>query len=86
MSIDAPVKTVVEYYKAKFTPPAKAEIKMAAAGGRSVDFSDDTAARPVAIHTVLVNTKDTSTTLVIPRGPGETRTYIAWKQYRRFAI
>jgi hypothetical protein len=86
MVTDDPAETVLKYYKAKLTPPAKATGRAATAdsGGRSVAFSDYSAGRPVTLHTVIVNTRDTSTTLVISRGKDETRTYIAWTQYRRF--
>ncbi len=85
MATDAPVEAVLAYYKSRLAPPAEGAGGFAAAdpGGRSVDFSDDSAGRPLALHTVIVNTADTSTTLVISRGKGEARTYIAWKQYRR---
>ncbi|WP_435007342.1 hypothetical protein P12x_004666 [Tundrisphaera lichenicola] len=87
MTTDAPVEEVLGYYRAKLSPAKKADGSKPGppvAGGRSVAFSDDSEGRPFALHTVIINTSDASTTLVISRGKDEARTYIAWKQYRRF--
>ena len=86
MTTDAPVGKVLEYYRAKLSPKPKAGGGAALAGspGRSVVFGDDSAGRPFALHTVMVNEMDASTTLVITRGEGEAKTHIAWKHYRRF--
>jgi hypothetical protein len=87
MTTDAPVEKVLEYYRAKLSPATKAvggKPESSDIAGRSVVFSDDSDGRPFALHTVIINTKDTSTTLVISRGKDETRTHIAWNQYRRF--
>lgn len=87
MTTDATVEEVLEYYRAKLkpeidigddTPDAIAE------GGRSVVFSDDSDDRPFLMHTILVNSPNASTTLVITRGDGESKTHIAWKHYHRF--
>ncbi|QDU88082.1 hypothetical protein Pla175_14520 [Pirellulimonas nuda] len=86
MMTEAPIKEVVEYYQTKLSPMPKAEgddAPPADDAGRSVVFSDDSEGRPFAVHTVLVNTHDTSTTLIISRGKDEALTHIAWKQYRR---
>ena len=87
MTTDAPVEKVLEFYRAKLSPKTRADggkAEPADATGRSVVFSDDSDGRPFALHTVIINTNDTSTTLVISRGKDEARTHIAWKQYRRF--
>ena len=87
MTTDAPVEKVLDYYRTKLSPTPKADggkTEPPDATGRSVVFSDDSDGRPFALHTVIVNTSDTSTTLVISRGKDEARTHIAWKQYRRF--
>ena len=88
MTTDAAIDKVLEYYKTKLTPgkvDGNDEAEMPEGVGRSVVFSDDSDGRPFALHTVFVNTADTSTTLVITRGKGESKTYIGWKHYRRFA-
>ena len=89
---DAPVDAVLDYYKAKLSPPAEGDTTdtegdssaPSAAAGRSVVFSDDSDGRPFALHTVLINAGDTSTTLIISRDHDDGQTHIAWKQYRRF--
>jgi hypothetical protein len=88
MTTDAPVEKVLEYYKAKLSPSPKAaegKPKPSKAAGRSVVFSDDSEGRPLALHTILINTDDTSTTLIITRGKNESKTHIIWKQYQRFS-
>ena len=88
MTTDAPVEKVLEYYRTKLSPTTKADggkSEPSDANGRSVAFSDDSGGRPFALHTVIINTSDTSTTLVISRGRDEAKTHIAWKQYRRFS-
>ena len=87
MTTDAPVEKVLDYYRTKLSPTTKADggkLKPSDATGRSVVFSDDSDGRPFALHTVIINTNDTSTTLVISRGKDEARTHIGWKQYRHF--
>jgi hypothetical protein len=49
--------------------------------GRSVLFSDESAGRSFAFHTIVVNSEDSSTTLIITRGIQEESTHITWKQY-----
>ena len=83
MTTDATVEKVVDYYKAKLTPKSTDGDGIADAGGQSVVFSDDSDGRPFAMHTVTVNTADSSTTLIITRGNGESKTHIGWKHYRR---
>lgn len=82
------VEKVLAYYKAKLTPAtgpdaAKANKDGAVQSGRSVTFQDDSEGRPLVIHVVLVNTADSSTTLVISRATTESATHIAWTRYQR---
>ncbi len=85
MTTDDSVEKVIAFYKAKLAPDknaddqTKAELK----GGRSVLVSDDSEGRPFSLHTILVNTAKTSTTLIVSRGDGETKTHIVWKHYVR---
>jgi hypothetical protein len=86
MTTDAGVDDVLEHYKTKLTPKQLEGDDAADTpkGGRSVVFSDDSVGRQFVMHTILVNTADSSTTLVITRGKDELKTYIGWKHYRRF--
>lgn len=89
MKTDATIEEVLKFYRDKLQPELQnlgdpTEEKNVS--GRSVSFSDDSEGRPFAIHTIMVNTKETSTTLVITRGKTEAKTHIAWKQYRRFDL
>lgn len=54
--------------------------------GRSVVFSDESEGRPFAFHTVLVNSANSSTTLIITRGKDEEQTHITWKHYLKHEI
>ena len=86
MVTDASVEKVVEYYRSKLQPPSSNSLgrsELSEHAGRSVVFSDDSAGRPFAIHTAMVNTEHTSTTLIISRGTDEAKTHIAWKHYKR---
>ena len=79
---------VIEYYETKLKPAATAESsssqpKAAIDSGRSVSSHDDSENRPVAIHIIVVNTDNESTTLVISRGETESMTHIAWTHYER---
>ena len=90
MTTDAPVEKVLDYYRTKLSPTPKADgdkSERSETTGRSVVFSDDSDGRPFALHTVIVNAGDTSTTLVISRGKDEGKVlwHIAWKHYRRFS-
>jgi hypothetical protein len=88
MTTEEPIEKVVEYYRTKLATSPKADggkPKPSKAPGRSVVFSDDSEGRPLALHTVLINTSDTSTTLIISRGKDEMKTFIVWKQYQRLS-
>ena len=84
-----PVEKVIQYYDAKLKPisdakPANRNDKPATVSGRSVTFHNDSENRPLAIHIILVNTDNSSTTLVISRAEKESETHIAWTRYVRF--
>lgn len=85
MTTDASIEEVLEFYRMKLkpTPAAAGGEPKGAATGQSVVFSDDSEGRPFAMHTVIVNTDNTSTAIVITRGKDESQTHIAWKHYRR---
>jgi hypothetical protein len=54
--------------------------------GRSVVFRDESAGRPFVFHTILVNSSNTSTTLIITRGKEEGQTHITWNQYLKHEL
>jgi len=54
--------------------------------GRSVIFSDESEGYPFAFHTIVVNSANTSTTLIITRGDDENYTRITWKQYVKHEV
>ena len=54
--------------------------------GRSVVFSDESEERPFAFHTIVVNTANSSTILIITRGNDEKLTRITWKQYLKHEV
>lgn len=85
MITEDPVEKVLAFYKAKLAPvvDADAQSKADLKDGRSVVISDDSEGRPFALHTILINTKTSSTTLIISRGRDESQTYIVWKKYVR---
>ncbi|MBN2291623.1 MAG: hypothetical protein JXM70_04310 [Pirellulales bacterium] len=79
---------VIEYYKAKLKrgtdfATTKPNNKSGADPGRSVMFHDDSQGRPLGIYIILVNTDNSSTTLVISRAEKESETHIAWTRYIR---
>jgi len=86
------VEKVLEYYKSKLTPKPgqnqdnKATGALPRTQGRSVMFHSDSDGRPVVIHVISVNDYRSSTTLVISRVKGETKTHIAWSQYEKFEL
>lgn len=54
--------------------------------GRSVVFSDESDGRPFAFHTIVVNSANSSTTLIITRDKDEDHTHITWKQYLKHEV
>lgn len=85
MITDDSVEKVLAFYKTKLAPDknADAKTKEKLKGGRSVLVSDDSDGRPFSLHTILVNTATTSTTLIISRAKSEKQTHIVWKHYTR---
>ncbi|MBT4865684.1 MAG: hypothetical protein HON53_11305 [Planctomycetaceae bacterium] len=87
-----PINKVVEYYKSRLnqkTKPGKEKKvggKASNVPGRSVTYHSDSGDRPVVIHIISVNEGHVSTTLVISRSKGETKTHIAWSQYEKFLV
>jgi hypothetical protein len=81
-TVDA-VDKVLESYRALLTrnPVNDSKLGTDATTGRSVIFSDESEGRPFEFHTILVNSANSSTTLIITRGKDEGRTHITWKQY-----
>ncbi|MEZ6120582.1 MAG: hypothetical protein R3C28_28950 [Pirellulaceae bacterium] len=88
MTTPDPVDKVLTFYRNLLTrePDDDDNLGLAAGTGRSVMFSDESENRPFAFHTILVNSKNSSTTIVITRGPNEDQTVITWKQYLRHEV
>jgi hypothetical protein len=75
---------VANFYEQKFVsgpPQVRAAVKGSEA--QSVSIQDDSAKRPVRVRVMMVNRAKTSTTLVISRTEGETKTHIAWSHFVR---
>ena len=77
------VEKVVAFYRELLTRNAVNDKRLGidAAVGRSVLFSDESEGRPFALHTILVNSANSSTTILITRGKDEEVTHITWKRY-----
>ena len=82
MKTNDSVKKVLEYYKTKLNRK-KVHGEKEVDGGMSIVIHDDSRGRPFQMHTILVNAKESSTTLIITRSRAEDKTVIDWKQYRR---
>ncbi len=83
MVTNDPVEKVVDYYKSSLV---RKDDKDSPLGqnkeeGVSVLFDDESTDRSLQCHTVLVNSANNTTVIVISRATGETQTYITWKQY-----
>ncbi len=94
MTTPDPVVNVLAFYHTLLAPAPEGEpddtepeaadrAKSDPQEGRSVIFSDESEGRPFAMHTILVNTATTSTTLIVTRGVDEDQTRITWKHYVR---
>lgn len=87
-----PIDKVFNYYKSKLAQNAmpdegKEQTQSSSrTSGRSVTFQSDSEDRPVKIHVISINTEHTSTTLVISRAKGESKTHIAWSQYEKYDL
>lgn len=77
------VDQVLAFYRDLLTrnPANDERLGIGPSVGRSVVFSDDSEGRPFEFHSIVVNSANTSTTLVITRGQDEQQTCITWKQY-----
>lgn len=83
-----PVDKVLAFYRDLLTRNATNDGRLGIGPslGRSVVFSDESEGRPFAFHTIVVNSGNSSTTLIITRGKDEEQTYITWKQYLKHEI
>jgi hypothetical protein len=83
MSTGESVDKVLAFYRDLLTrtPANDSRLGIGPQVGRSVVFSDESEGRPFAFHTILVNSANTSTTLIITRDDDDDRTRITWKQY-----
>ncbi|MCA9199513.1 MAG: hypothetical protein KDA87_18340 [Planctomycetales bacterium] len=88
MTTPDPVDNVLAFYRNLLTcdPADDDKLGLAAGTGRSVVFSDESENRPFQFHTILVHSRNRSTTIVITRGPNEAQTVITWKQYLRHEV
>lgn len=79
---------VVKFYRALLKRNAKVDDKLGTKPdeGRSVIFSDESEDRSFAFHTIMVNTSNTSTVIIVTRGDDEKETRISWKRYLRHEI
>jgi hypothetical protein len=77
------VESVLKFYREllKRIPINDSTLGIDSDVGRSVTFSDESEGRPFSLHTILVNTTESSTTIIITRGRDEDKTAITWKQY-----
>jgi hypothetical protein len=78
-----PVEKVLAFYRDLLTrnPRNDERLGIGPKVGRSVVFSDESEGRPFVCHTIVVNSANSSTILIISRGKDEERTHITWKQY-----
>ncbi len=82
------VDKVLAFYRGLLTRNPANDSKLGADPkvGRSVVFSDESEGRPFAFHTIVVNSANTSTTIIITRGGNEDTTRITWKQYLKHEV
>ncbi len=87
-----PIDKVFDHYHSKLTKkivaksPDKSAAPLKSSSGRAVTFHSNSDDRPVVIHVITVNSERLSTTLVLSRAAGESKTHIAWSQYERFEV
>lgn len=88
MTTPASVEKVLAFYRDLLTrnPENDQKLGIGPDEGRSVVFSDESKDRPLDFHTIVVNSANTSTTLIITRGVDEDLTHITWKQYMRHNV
>ncbi|QDU39592.1 hypothetical protein Mal4_39380 [Maioricimonas rarisocia] len=82
------VEQVLAFYRDLLKPDAAGKTPFAGRPdeGRSVIFSDESEGRPLEFHTIVVNSGNSSTTLIITRGKEEEKTHITWKQYLKHEV
>jgi hypothetical protein len=78
-----PIDKVIAFYTKKLVPPPAAAVDLASAAATSVSTQEDSQDRPLTLKVFVVNTVDTSTTLVISRAVDEKETHISWQHYFR---
>ncbi len=77
---------VVGYYEHKFGPaPVQSDAGPEAASTLASSIQDDSKNRPVLLRVIVVNRGHSSTTLVISRAAGETKTHIAWSHFQNLS-
>lgn len=83
MKTDDSVEKVIAFYKNLLdrTPEKDEGIGIGGQAGASVVFSDESDERELGFHTILVNSQNRSTLLIVTRANGESKTHITWKQY-----
>jgi hypothetical protein len=78
---------VTNFYEQRFVSgPQDAGAAVKGAEAQSVSTQDDSSKRPVQLRVIVVNRAKTSTTLVISRTKGETKTHIAWTHFVRLSV
>lgn len=88
MTTPASVEKVVAFYRDLLTRNSTNDEKLGIGPdvGRSVVFSDDSEGHSLSLHTIVVNSANSSTTLIITRAQGDEKTRITWKQYLRHEV
>lgn len=88
MVTDDSVDKVIAFYRELLTRNNANDERLGiqSDAGRSVIFSDESEGRPFEFHTILVNSENRSTTLIITRGKDEEKTHITWKRYLRHPL
>jgi hypothetical protein len=81
-----PFDKVVGFYEHKFVSgPERREAALEGAHAQSVSSQDDSSNRPVDRRVIVVTRPKSSTTLVISRAAGETKTHIAWSHFQNLS-
>ena len=77
------VEKVIAFYADLLarTPEKDERIGIGGHAGASVVIGDESEGRELDFHTILVNSHNKSTLLIITRANDESETYITWKQY-----
>lgn len=88
MKTDDSIEKVMAFYKDLLTRSLDKDNQIGIGGkaGASVVFSDESDGREFGFHTILVNSHNKSTILIITRDNEESKTHITWKQYLKHEI